>query len=166
MMALAIGLLAVSGCDNLFTQPKGKAWRPANQEPMTGTWPPLPPEHAIARDAAPAAPPPLTMALMLRGQQRYGIYCAPCHSPIGDGHGMIVQRGFPAPPAYTSERLLQAPTQHFYDVITEGYGAMFSYADRVSPADRWAIAAYIRALQASQHAELASLPLELRDKLK
>jgi mono/diheme cytochrome c family protein len=70
---------------------------------------------------------------------------------------MIVERGFPAPPSYFIDRLLAAPSQHFYDVITNGYGAMFSYADRVTPADRWAIVAYIRALQASQHAAVAQL---------
>ncbi len=70
---------------------------------------------------------------------------------MGDGHGMIVQRGFPAPPSYHIDRLREAPTQHFYDVMTQGYGAMYSFAGRVAPADRWAIAAYIRALQLSQH---------------
>ncbi|MBV9859387.1 MAG: cytochrome c [Alphaproteobacteria bacterium] len=102
---------------------------------------------------------------MRRGQQRFGIYCAPCHGATGDGHGMIVERGFPAPPAYTIDRLRQAPTRHFYDVITDGYGVMFSYADRVAPPDRWAIAAYIRALQQSQSTELAALPAAMQAKL-
>ena len=105
----------------------------------------------------PAAPPKLTLALLQRGQERFRIYCTPCHSELGDGNGMIVQRGFPHPPSYASDRLRQAPTQHFYDVMTHGYGIMYSFAGRVSPTDRWAIAAYIRALQLSQHAEVASL---------
>ena len=86
------------------------------------------------------------------GQERFRIYCTPCHSELGDGHGMVVQRGFPAPPSYHIARLREAPVQHFYDVITNGYGAMYSFAYRVQPADRWAIAAYIRALQRSQDA--------------
>ena len=84
--------------------------------------------------------------------------CTPCHSELGDGRGMIVQRGFPPPPSYHIERLRQAPVQHFYDVITNGYGAMYSFAERVQPADRWAIAAYIRALQRSQNASVADVP--------
>jgi mono/diheme cytochrome c family protein len=84
---------------------------------------------------------------------------------LGDGKGMIVQRGFPPPPSYHIDRLRQAPVQHFYDVITDGYGAMYSFAERVQPADRWAIAAYIRALQRSQNASVADLPPDQRDKL-
>ena len=100
------------------------------------------------------------MALLERGQQRFDIYCSPCHSRVGDGDGMIVQRGFPHPPSYFIDRLIKAPDQHFYDVITHGYGAMYSYADRVEPADRWAIIAYIRALQASASAGLADVPAD------
>lgn len=157
--------MLLAGCDNLFTQPKDKAWRPAAEHPATGTWPPRAAERTVARDTADTAPPPLSLALLQRGRQRFGIYCAPCHGPAGDGHGIIVQRGFPAPPPYTIDRLRAAPTSHFVDVIANGYGVMFSYADRVAPSDRWAIAAYIRALQQSQHAELASLPPELHEKL-
>ena len=91
----------------------------------------------------------------LRGQERYDIYCLPCHSPVGDGDGPVVRRGFPAPPSYHSRACVAAPDRHFYDVISHGYGVMFSYADRVAPADRWAIVAYIRALQLSQHAPVA-----------
>ncbi|MGH8257706.1 MAG: c-type cytochrome [Steroidobacteraceae bacterium] len=102
-------------------------------------------------------PYPLTAALLARGQQRFQIYCAPCHGPAGDGNGYIVQRGFPAPPSYHIDRLRNAPDRYFVDVITNGYGLMYSYADRVPPADRWAIVAYIRALQLSQHAPAAVL---------
>ena len=106
------------------------------------------------------------MALLERGQQRFDIYCAPCHSKVGDGHGMIVERGFPQPPSYYIARLRDAPNQHFYDVITHGYGAMYSYADRVAPEDRWAITAYIRALQASASAQIADVPPDKRQALQ
>jgi mono/diheme cytochrome c family protein len=99
-----------------------------------------------------ANPLPLTKALLMRGQQRFDIYCAPCHGRSGDGAGMIVQRGFPAPPSYHTDRMRQAPDSHFYQVISDGYGVMYPYADRITPHDRWAIVAYIRALQLSQHA--------------
>jgi mono/diheme cytochrome c family protein len=121
-----------------------------------------PPAGTVAQDEVDVPPPHVTLALLERGRQRFDIDCAPCHSIAGDGDGMIVRRGFPHPPDYASDRLLKAPVQHFVDVITHGYGAMFSYADRVAPADRWAIAAYIRALQASQDAMLADLPADER----
>jgi mono/diheme cytochrome c family protein len=101
-----------------------------------------------------------------RGQERFRIYCTPCHSELGDGQGMIVQRGFPPPPSYHTEALRQAPVQHFFDVITNGHGIMYSYAERVQPADRWAIAAYIRALQRSQNAKVADLPPNDRESLR
>ena len=111
------------------------------------------------------APPPITQALLARGQQRFDIYCMPCHSPLGDGDGPVVRRGFPRPPSYHEQRLRDAPDRHFYDVISNGYGIMHSYADRVPPQDRWAIVAYIRALQLSQNAPLAQLPASVRAKL-
>lgn len=99
-----------------------------------------------------ANPLPLTKALLQRGQQRFDIYCAPCHGRSGDGEGMVVRRGFPAPPSYHTARLRNAPDSHFYQAISDGYGVMYPYADRIAPRDRWAIVAYIRALQLSQHA--------------
>ncbi|SEI68519.1 c-type cytochrome [Frateuria terrea] len=99
-----------------------------------------------------ANPLPVTLALLQRGQQRFDIYCAPCHGRSGDGDGMIARRGFPAPPSYHTDRLRNAPDSHFYQVISNGYGVMYPYADRIDPHDRWAIVAYIRALQLSQHA--------------
>ena len=87
-----------------------------------------------------------------RGQQRFNIYCSPCHGLAGNGHGMIVNRGLRQPPSYYDQRLLTAPVGHFFDVMTNGYGAMYSYASRVPVDDRWRIAAYIRALQLSQNA--------------
>jgi mono/diheme cytochrome c family protein len=104
-------------------------------------------------EAAKTMPYPVTMQLLRRGQDRFNIYCEPCHSPIGDGDGMVARRGFPHPPSYHIDRLRAAPDRHFYDVMTQGYGVMRSYADRVAPEDRWAIVAYIRALQLSQYAD-------------
>jgi mono/diheme cytochrome c family protein len=119
----------------------------------------------IAAERAQANPYPVDLALLRRGQERYTIYCMPCHSPVGDGDGLVVRRGFPPPPSYHQDRLRSAPDRHLYDVITKGYGVMVSYADRVEPADRWAIVAYIRALQLSQHAQAAALPQDARSKL-
>ncbi len=104
------------------------------------------------------APLTLTPELLQRGRERYDINCAVCHGLTGAGDGQIVQRGFPAPPTYHSERLRNAPLGHFYDVITNGYGAMYSYAARVEPRDRWAIAVYLRALQLSQEGKVGDLP--------
>jgi mono/diheme cytochrome c family protein len=123
----------------------------------------LPAEWQVAQTRT--SLPPITPALLARGQQRYEIYCLPCHSPVGDGDGPIVRRGFPHPPSYHEQRLREAPDRHFYDVISQGYGIMHSYADRVAPQDRWAIVAYIRALQLSQHAQVAQLPAQVRAKL-
>jgi len=103
-------------------------------------------------------PFPVTAEVLARGQQRYNIYCSPCHSEVGDGNGMIVQRGYLHPPSYHIERLRKAPIGHFFDVITNGYGKMPDYAVQVAPEDRWKIAAYIRALQLSQDATRADVP--------
>jgi mono/diheme cytochrome c family protein len=106
----------------------------------------------IGKDLAATFPMPVTRELLARGRERFDIYCAVCHGPAGDGNGMIVQRGFPRPPSFHEQRLRDAPPGHFVDVITNGYGVMYPYASRVAAADRWAVAAYIRALQLSQHA--------------
>jgi len=110
-------------------------------------------------------PFPVTQQVLERGHARFNIYCSPCHDYTGSGKGMIVQRGFPPPPSYHIERLRRAPSGHFFEVMTEGYGAMYSYAARVSPEDRWAIVAYIRALQLSQHATLDDVPADERQQL-
>ena len=110
-------------------------------------------------DAFPIA---VDKAFIQRGRQRYDIYCTPCHGAIGNGLGMIVRRGFQQPPSYHIDRLRNAPVGHFYDVITNGYGAMLNYAQQVQPRDRWAIVAYIRALQYSQNANINDLPTEAR----
>lgn len=96
-------------------------------------------------------PMPITRELLERGQEQYTVNCVVCHSALGDGDGMIVERGFYSPPSYYIPRLMNKPNSYFYNVITNGYGTMFSYSDRVAPADRWAIVAYIRALQLAVH---------------
>ena len=116
----------------------------------------------VVADEAQTIPYPVDLALLKRGQDRYTIYCVPCHSPAGDGDGLVVRRGFPPPPSYHQDRLRNAPDRHLYDVISKGYGVMVPYGDRVEPADRWAIVAFIRALQLSQHADAATLPPDLR----
>jgi mono/diheme cytochrome c family protein len=192
-LALLVGAtLALAGCErtmkNMYVQPKlgpdaasplwadGKGSRP----PPPGSVPVAVGdlaktssgqhgrEELAARDVANAAdaPPPLDAALLQRGQARYDVYCAPCHSPVGDGDGMIVRRGFPRPPSFHQARLRDAPDRHFFDVVTQGYGVMAPYADRVTPEDRWAIVAYVRALQLSQDAPVAALPPPLQASLR
>jgi mono/diheme cytochrome c family protein len=171
---LAILLALAAGCRrDMFSQPKldplGKSTffqNDAASQPI--------PAHTIARgdfetndlffsgmegtNLVTDFPLPVTAELLQRGRQRYEIYCLPCHGVTGDGHGIVVERGFPAPPSYHIDRLRKAPAGHFFEVITHGYGVMYSYAQRVAPTDRWAIAAYIQALQLSQHAALADVP--------
>jgi mono/diheme cytochrome c family protein len=114
-------------------------------------------------DAFPFA---ITRADVLRGEERFNIYCSPCHSRVGDGNGMVVRRGYRKAGDYHSEKLLKAPLGHFFDVMTNGFGAMPSYASRVAPDDRWRIAAYIRALQLSENATIDDVPAAERAKLK
>lgn len=102
-------------------------------------------------DAIEEFPLPITEELINRGQERYNIYCSVCHGPTGKGDGMVVRRGYPQPPTYHDDRLRNAPVGHFYDVITNGWGKMNSYAGQIPVHDRWAIVAYIRALQISQN---------------
>ena len=102
-------------------------------------------------DAIEEFPVPVTKELVDRGEQRYKVFCIVCHGPVGSGDGMIVRRGFPKPPTYHDDRLRNAPVGHFYDVITNGWGKMSSYASQIPAADRWAIVAYIRTLQLSQN---------------
>ena len=114
-----------------------------------------------------AFPFPITRAVLERGQERFNIYCAPCHDRMGTGEGMIVQRGFnhPPPPSYHIDRLRQVPVGYIFDVITNGLGAMPDYAAQVEPRDRWAIVAYVRVLQLSRHASLDDVPPEKRAEL-
>jgi len=112
----------------------------------------------IGTDDGDYMPFPVTAEVMKRGQQRFNIYCSPCHGETGDGQGMIVQRGLKRPPSYHNDRLRKAPIGYFFDVMTNGFGAMLDYSQQVPPRDRWAIAAYIRALQLSQGATRADVP--------
>ena len=110
-------------------------------------------------------PLPLTPELLARGRERYNIFCTPCHGQIGDGNGFIPTRGFRRPPTFHSDRLRNAPVGHFFDVVTNGFGAMPDYASQIPPRDRWAIIAYIRALQLSQSVPAARLSAEERANL-
>ncbi len=112
-----------------------------------------------------AFPLPVNRELLDRGQERYRIFCAPCHGLQGDGNGMIAMRGMKHPPSFHQDRLRQAPNGYFYDNITNGFGAMYGYSAQIPPRDRWAIIAYVRALQLSRNAKAPDLPAELRDKL-
>jgi mono/diheme cytochrome c family protein len=107
----------------------------------------------------------VTRQTLRRGRERYDIYCSPCHDRAGYGGGMVAQRGFPAPPSYHIDRLREMPPGHFFEVMTQGFGRMPSYADQVPPEDRWAIAAYVQALQLSQHARADELPESILDRL-
>ncbi len=111
-------------------------------------------------------PIPVTKELLLRGQERFNIYCSPCHNYLATGDGIIVQKGMPQPTSFHNQRLLDAPVGYFYGVMTNGFGRMYSFASRIQPEDRWAIAAYIKTLQFSQHTSLDALPAEFRDSLK
>ncbi|MBV9327297.1 MAG: cytochrome c [Chloroflexi bacterium] len=111
-------------------------------------------------------PFPVTRDVLDRGRDRYEIYCVPCHGYTGDGDGLVVQRGFNPPPSYHSDRLRQAPVGHFFDVVSNGFGAMPSYAAQIPVQDRWAIIAYIRALQLSQNATLDDVPPDQQAQLE
>ncbi len=110
-------------------------------------------------------PFPITAEVLQRGRERYSIYCQPCHSPQGDGNGIVVQRGMKRPPSYHIERLQKSPPGYFFDTITNGFGAMYDYSERIKVEDRWAIVAYVQTLQASQNTKAADLTPEERAKL-
>ena len=111
-------------------------------------------------------PFPITRDVILRGRERYNIYCSPCHGYEGDGRGMVVRRGMKQPPSYHIERLQNETPGYYFDVMTNGFGAMYSYASRIKPRDRWAIIAYIQALQLSQNATLDDVPADVRQRLE
>ena len=118
----------------------------------------------VAKDAT-TFPVPLTADLLARGQQRYNIFCTPCHGLTGDGNGFVTTRGYRRPPTFHSDRLRAAPVGHYFDVITNGFGAMYDYSAQIPPRDRWAIIAYVRALQLSQNVPAAQLTPDQRAKL-
>ena len=180
--ALVLGLAAAAaGCrQDMHDQPKYKPFRPSDFFGDDRSARPLV-EDTVARgqlradatyftgkqgampvDVLPVA---VTPALLRRGQQRYGIYCTPCHGQTGRGDGMVVQRGYRRPPSFHIDRLRNEKTGYFFDVITSGFGAMPDYAAQIAVPDRWAIVAYLRALQLSENARLEDVPAERRAEL-
>jgi mono/diheme cytochrome c family protein len=172
LLAAAI-LLALPGCRrDMYEQPKflpdqQNYFFPGEQvdrPPVAHTVPRGPVEDnsvfytgETGNALATTFPVPVTPELVAHGQEAFDINCSACHGRDGYGLGMVVQRGFPQPPSFHSDRLRNAPVGHFFAVITEGYGAMYPFGSRIDPADRWAIISYIRALQFSQHAPLSQL---------
>jgi mono/diheme cytochrome c family protein len=182
LLAAALCAIALSGCDeairqDMANQPKN---RPESASDFFADGRSVRPlvENTVARGSLDndvynvpkdfAGFPPAVKVnerLLRRGEDRYRIFCTPCHGLQGDGQGMIATRGMKHPPSYHIDRLRQAPNGYFYDVITNGFGAMYSYSERIPPADRWAIVAYVRALQLSRNAKAADLPPDLRQQL-
>ncbi|MGF1553267.1 MAG: c-type cytochrome [Paracoccaceae bacterium] len=162
---LALALLA--GCDQpeMARQPK---YEPYETAPgfADGHASLTPPEGALPTTALVADRPPMpevTMALLEDGRRVYTRLCTPCHGRLGDGQGMVPRRGYPHPPSFHTARLRGVSDAHVYDVVTNGWGVMYPYANRVLPHERWAVAAYIRALQLARHAFVERLPAEMRD---
>lgn len=176
---VALGGLGAIGCrQDMHDQPKLKPYR-SSQFFVNGSGMRNLPAHTVARGSlqenthfytgrmpdgsmATELPMPMTKALLKRGQERFTIYCTPCHGQVGDGRGMVVRRGYKQPTSYHDERLRQVPIGYFFDVMTNGFAVMPSYAPQLPPEDRWAIAAYIRALQLSQHVDVSTLTAEQR----
>lgn len=148
--------------------PEGRSSRPLETDTVAFSAGPLAETSSgrLGVIPTPASGPVYTAAALERGREEFQIYCAPCHGPAGDGDGYITRRGFPHPPSYFSESLRNAPDTLFYDVITHGYGVMYPYGDRVAPADRWDIVAYIRALQLAAYAPLSDVPPAQRQQLQ
>ena len=166
---LCAGLL--SSCTDMYDQPKFKPLRPSKFYPDGSSRPLV--EGTVARGYARTDelmytgkiggkpsdlfPFPVTAEVMKRGKDRFNIFCTPCHGQLGNGEGMIVQRGFPKPNSFHADTVRSLPVGFYFDVITNGFGKMYSYAPSVPVEDRWAIIAYIRALQLSQHSSVADL---------
>lgn len=175
----AAALLLAPGCrylkQDMANQPKNKALSPSeffddgrSERPLV--------ENTVARGSiaddelfvpkdSNNFPLPLNRDLLERGEERYKIFCTPCHGLQGDGNGMIAMRGMKHPPSFHQDRLRQAPNGYFFDNITNGFGAMYGYSAQIPARDRWAIIAYVRALQLSRNARASDLPAELREKL-
>jgi mono/diheme cytochrome c family protein len=158
-------VMAVASCNqDMVTQEKAMPTEASDVFP-DGKVEQAPPAGTVAR-TDPTPRPPLTPALIARGRERFGIWCAPCHGTVGDGDGIIPRHGFPHPPSYHIDRLRRVPAAYFVQVITGGHGVMYSYADRVDMADRWAIAAWIEVLQASQGTPVAELSADQRARVE
>jgi mono/diheme cytochrome c family protein len=181
---LLLLLAAAAGCrQEMYDQPKYKPLGKSDFFPDSRNERPLP-DGTVARGFLRADSPfyrgtspdgkslvtelPIAVGptLLARGRERYDIYCAPCHDRTGSGAGMVVRRGYRPPPSFHIDRLRDAPVGHFYDVVTNGFGAMPDYAAQIDVPDRWAIVAYIRALQLSQNAKLSDLPPQERARLE
>lgn len=177
LLSAALMVLLLSSCGrNMFVQPKvlpfdaspffadGSGMRPLPEGTVSREFGALDPAYLAGQDQAgllTELPLELTVDLLQRGQERFDIYCSPCHNYNGNGQGQVVQRGFPQPASFTAtQRLLDAPVGYFYNAITNGFGRMYSYAARVPVEDRWAIAGYIKALQLSQNASVDDVPAE------
>ncbi len=174
ILAAGLALVLLGGCrEDMQNQPRYKPFRPSPFFADDDSSRPMVPGTVargelrtdryfysgfVGKSAGDYMPFPVTKAVLERGRERFNIYCAPCHARAGDGNGMIVQRGFRRPPSYHTDRLRNAPLGHFYDVITNGFGAMPDYSAQIEPRDRWMIVAYIRALQLSQYAPASLLP--------
>lgn len=167
LLPLVLAAAALGCRQDMFNQPKarplqastffpdGRASRPIVEDTVPRGAPRGDDLLSTGRDGGEVVdrfPFPVTAAILDRGQLQFDVFCSPCHGRTGYGDGMIVQRGFKAPPSLHSDRLRQAPAGHFFEVVTRGFGVMYDYRSRIVPEDRWAIAAYIRALQFSQHA--------------
>ena len=166
LLLLASCVVALAGCKrhDMYTQDRSQTWDRSRFFPDGLSMRPPAPGTVPVQEDDPDVPQPavVTEAMLARGAERFDIFCTPCHGRTGDGNGMIVQRGFPHPPSFHNDRLREAKAAHFYDVITNGYGVMYSYASRVPSADRWAVIAYVRALQRSQGTPAASLTADDR----
>lgn len=175
LLCAACTMALLAGCErarqDMYDQPKYKPFARSDRFGDGTSARPLP-DHTVPApggpfadtssgrrqdDAPGAAQPALTLQQLQRGQSRYEIYCMPCHSATGDGDGMVVRRGFPRPPSFHTDALRAAPDTLLYDVISHGSGPMAAYAAQLPPPDRWAVVAYLRALQLSQHAPVARL---------
>jgi mono/diheme cytochrome c family protein len=178
MLGTSVCLFLLAGCSlkqDMALQPKNRPLSPSDFFTDGRSERPLV-ENTVARgsfadDALVVAkdsnsfPLPVTQELLERGEGRYKIFCTPCHGLQGDGNGMVSMRGMKHPPTYHQDRLRQSPNGYFYDVITNGFGAMYGYSAQIPPRDRWAIVAYVRALQLSRNAKLAELPPDVREKV-
>lgn len=164
--AVGAAMLLLAACEDMAQQPGT-----AMDEPATAFAEPIPagtvPRGWSEREARLATPreEPLDLATLRCGQDGFDVFCAPCHGRSGDGDGMVVRHGFPPPPSLHSERLRAVPRAYMVQVITNGLGRMPSYANRIEPEERWAIAAYVEALQLSQGVPLAELPEAERERL-
>jgi len=175
--ALALGLAACNPIrQDMANQPKNRPLSPSDffadgrsERPLlenTVAHGSIADDELVVGKDSNAFPVPVTQELLVRGKQRYGIFCTPCHGLQGDGNGMAAVRGMKHPPSYHDDRLRKSPNGYFFDVVTNGFGGMLGYSAQIPVRDRWAIVAYVRALQLSRNAKVSDLPAELKQKLE